>query len=447
MEGAVARLGPGLPPSQLAALLQHLGRLSFASSSSSMADTLMPSLAACAGQLSGADLAGSLWAAAKVGVLSAGSSSGDQPKSTHPASACCMVGAAKPTQRSAQVGIAVPPRGGRVLLQAVAAQAPGMGWRQLSNVLWAAPILGLAPDEVSTGPVACSAAALQAAARRVLGMGRKCTYCNPAPVQAQLERLLLALEQLPGEPRPQEAAALLMGLAQLQAKQPEDRRAAAGGGQPGERQLQALLLRLLMGLAGAEQQLEHQTIATAAAALDMLRSQLQPPPAFWAAYLRATARVLPACTAASLAAIIKPLAAWQLEPAEAWLAAYCDAVQGRLGDFKPRQLAGVIAGLYALRHAVPLPWLDQLCQAEDGLSHGLVGRVIDSMDAFLAWRLQEGRDSAHEELAMAAAAAAAAAAADCGPAADGSDAAAAADVDYDAFISSAHAQLKAQMNP
>jgi hypothetical protein len=69
LEGAVARLGPGLPPSQLAALLQHLGRLSFASWSSRMADSLMPSLLAGAGQLSGADLAGSLWAAAKVGTL------------------------------------------------------------------------------------------------------------------------------------------------------------------------------------------------------------------------------------------------------------------------------------------------------------------------------------------------------------------------------------------
>jgi hypothetical protein len=245
-----------------------------------------------------------------------------------------------------------------------------------------------------------------------------------------MDQLLSALEQLPGEPRPQEAAALLMGLAQLAARQQDsDKAAAAGGSQPGSQQLQALLLRLLMVLAGAEQQLEHRTIATAASAIDMLRSQLQPPPAFWAAYLRATARVLPTCTAASLAAIIKPVAAWQLEPAEAWLAAYCDAAQDRLGDFKPRQLAGVIAALYALRHAVPLPWLDQLCSAETGLSHGLVGRVIDSMDAFLAWRLQEG---GQEELATAAD--------DGGQAAgDGPTV----EMDYDAFISSAHAQLKA----
>jgi hypothetical protein len=44
-----------------------------------------------------------------------------------------------------------------------------MGWRQLSNVLWAVPILGLAPDEVSVG--AAMRLRAHVAAHRLLGKG------------------------------------------------------------------------------------------------------------------------------------------------------------------------------------------------------------------------------------------------------------------------------------
>jgi hypothetical protein len=252
--------------------------------------------------------------------------------------------------------------------------------------------------------------------------------------------LLAALERLPGEPRPQEAAALLMGLAQLQARHRKHAgpgaAAAAGavGSSFGQEVPQGLLLRILQALACAEQQLEHRTIATAASALDMLPA-LQPPHSFWVAYFQATARVLPACTAASLSAIIKPVSAWQLQLPEGWLVAYCDAVQRRLADFKPRQLAGVVAALYALRQAVPLTWLDQLCSAEAGLSHGLVGRVIDSMDAFLAWRLEGGSSQEVEQHAPGAADASGAVvvsgARDCRLDEE----------DYDVYISTAHELL------
>jgi hypothetical protein len=67
VEDGVTRLGPQLPPSQLAGVLQHLGRLSWASSSGALLERLLPCLLQAAPQLSAPELAGSLWAAAKVG--------------------------------------------------------------------------------------------------------------------------------------------------------------------------------------------------------------------------------------------------------------------------------------------------------------------------------------------------------------------------------------------
>lgn len=67
VEDGVTRLGPQLPPAQLAAVLQHLGRLSWASSSGALLERLLPCLLQAASQLSAPELAGSLWAAAKVG--------------------------------------------------------------------------------------------------------------------------------------------------------------------------------------------------------------------------------------------------------------------------------------------------------------------------------------------------------------------------------------------
>jgi TctA family transporter len=90
LEGAATRLGPGLPPAQLAALLQHLGRLSFASWSSGLASSLMPCLVASAGQLSTADLAGSLWAAAKVGCWGTGWAAALQSTRGHPVPAASV---------------------------------------------------------------------------------------------------------------------------------------------------------------------------------------------------------------------------------------------------------------------------------------------------------------------------------------------------------------------
>lgn len=154
----------------------------------------------------------------------------------------------------------------------------------------------------------------------------------------------------------------------------------------------APLLQLLQHLADAQQVMEHRTMATGASALDML-PRLAPPASFWAAYFSATARLLPACSAPSLAAIIKPVAARQLVPPSGWLQQYSGAVQQALASFKARQLAGVVAALYTLREPVPSHVLDVLCSYDSGLSHGLVGRVIDSMDGYLEWHQgQEGQE-------------------------------------------------------